>query len=146
MADTIQYEPVTFTAGAPIDVDALNKLQSNIANVKIGAESQIQTINTTVQGVSKSIPVVPLIYGASEKIVVPLSGNITQTISFGNTGFTAVPTMVASLASNITTSDNIFLRATATTVNGGEIEIKLGKQRSEKTVTVNYIALQMKPV
>lgn len=147
MADIIPYSPVTFTAGAPIDVDDLNKLQSNIANVKVNAESQIQTINQTVGGVQKTVNVIPIIFADSEEITIPVSGDITKTISFTNgASFTEIPIMIASFASDVSQDDSVFLRAIAKSQTTGEIQIRAGKQKTTKQVTVNYMVIQLKQV
>ena len=67
---------------------------------------------------------------------------------FGNAGFSSasLPIVVASLSSDISTSDNVFIRATAKTASTAEIEIKLGTQKTTKTVKINYIAVQLKQV
>lgn len=151
---TIPYDPnVQFNSGEPISVDKLTKLQRNIASLKLDLDSRTQSLQSGLAGALKAIPVVPIVYAGSINIALSLSSTkSTKTnkvpINFGGTAFTTTPFLIASISSNL--GENAALgcaiRATALSTTGGEIEVFIGGSSSITSVTVHYIAVELKQV
>lgn len=143
---TLEYDPnVIFNAGAPINLDQLRKLQSNIAAVKLESDNKIQNATLSIEGVQKSVKVNPVIF--AKTVTIDINSNVgQQNTDFGGTDFTETPIMVASVATNTKPSDGVTLRATATSKTGGQIEVFTETKSTLKQVRVNLIAVQMKQV
>ena len=144
----LPYTPnVTFNAGAPIDIDKLSRLQSNIAAVLKQSESGIQNATLNIQGVQRNLKVIPVVYAGSSK--VPISQESKRgyaPIDFTGSNFTEIPIFVASISTNTKPGDQVTLRATATSKTGGEIEVFIGTGSKLTEVTINFVAVQMKQV
>ena len=142
----IPYSPnVVFDAGAPLDIAKLNRLQSNIAAVKIETDSRISNATQTIDGVQRNVRVSPVVYAGNVKVSISNNRGYSA-VDFSGSNFTEIPTFVASLATNTKSEDQVVLRATATSKTGGEIEVFSGTKSVLKEVVVNFIAVQMKNI
>ena len=141
---TDNYKPVVFGAGAPIDVNNLNQLQANIASI-YAQNGTLVTTNQTVGELEKTVKVFPVIYAGQTTITVDGEKTEGKNITFGNTSFTAVPTIVASISSDLKKDFRLFVRATATSSSGGRIEV-VNASKNREEVDINYIAIQMKVI
>ena len=95
---------VKFNAGAPIDVNKLNKLQDNISSIYEQNSISLNTISNNVDNIQTSIQVVPIIDVGTVNLTV--NGN-SKSVTFANKNFTQAPHIVASISSNIKQRDTI---------------------------------------
>lgn len=143
---TLPYDPnVIFNPGAPINLDQLRKLQSNIAAVKLESDNKIQNATLSIEGVQKFVKVNPVIFAKTVTISINANRGY-DTTDFGGTDFSETPIMVASIATNTSPNDGVTLRATATSKTGGQIEVFTAAKSTLKEVKVNFLAVQMKQV
>jgi hypothetical protein len=135
---------VVFNAGAPIDVNKLNQLQRNISSIYENNSSMLNLTNTTVGGIQKEIRVFPIVdVGQAE---VKVNGNSVQ-FAFKNTNFTKAPTIVATIASNLSTETSYSVRATSDNERSARVEVvSTNLKATSQTVIVNWIAIEMKTI
>ena len=137
------YSPdVIFNAGAPIDVNKLNQLQRNIADIYKN-NAIVNTTSNTVAGLEKEVRTFPIIDVGFMDFTVDGKSCITKPVTFANKNFTQTPQIVASISSNIKKDSALTIRATATSTSQAQIEV-CSNNENLQNVTVNYIAIQMK--
>ncbi len=137
---------VTFSAGAPIDVNKLNQLQRNISSIYAQNSSLTTTTNATAGSLGElktTVKVFPIIHVGTIDITVDGEKTEGKDVDFAGTSFTANPVMVASISSDLSTSSRLFVRATTKNQGGGRIEV-VNASKTRQTVSINYIAVQMK--
>ncbi len=100
--------------------------------------------NTTVGGIQKEIRVFPIVdVGQAE---VKVNGNSVQ-FAFKNTNFTKAPTIVATIASNLSTETSYSVRATSDNERSARVEVvSTNLKATSQTVIVNWIAIEMKTI
>lgn len=144
---TSSYSPdVTFTAGAPIDVNKLNQLQRNISSVYEQNSSLVATANQTVDtvsGIQKTVRVFPVMNIGTIDMFVEGESTAGKDITFEQTNFSSTPILVASISSDMSKDTRLSLRATARSSAGGRIEV-VNAAKNSQNVVINYIAVQMK--
>ena len=133
---------VKFNAGAPIDVNKLNKLQDNISSIYEQNSISLNTISNNVDNIQTSIQVVPIIDVGTVNLTV--NGN-SKSVTFANKNFTQAPHIVASISSNIRQRTSYSVRATATSATGANIEVVSTTDNTGQSVDVQYIAIELKP-
>jgi hypothetical protein len=138
-----QIQTVTFAEGAPLDPNDLNTLQTNITNTF--ATSNL--LYNATQGAQGSV--VPIVYANSIKFnstswtagQVRKSGPIAFPSSFDTSKSI---TIVASIAQGLEKDKNFTVSAYVE--NGlGVVEV-MSEAAYTSTVTINYIAIQLKAV
>lgn len=140
-----EFNPdVVFNAGAPIDVNKLNQLQRNISSIYENNSSMLNLTNTTVGGIQKEIRVFPIVdVGQTE---VKVNGNSVQ-FPFKNTNFTKAPTIVATIASNLSSETSYSVRATSDNERSARVEVvSTNLKATGQTIMVNWIAIEMKTI
>ena len=143
---TLPYDPsVIFSAGLPIDVNSLNKLQSNIASVKTDSEKGIQSATLNIEGVQRNVKVSPVVFASSVMLKITNNRGF-QAIDFSGSNFTATPILVASVETNTNPADLVTLRATARSKTDGVIEVFTASASKLTEIRVNFIAVQMQPL
>ena len=130
---------VTFNAGEPIDINKLNQLQSNINELN----RKTDLANTTTDNLGKQISVVPIVDCGQEDITVNGGSNL---ITFGNKAFTSTPTIVASIAQDIAKETTYTVRARPLSSTSARIEVTSPSTNAVKTITVNWIAIQLREI
>lgn len=134
---------VKFNAGAPIDVNKLNKLQDNISSIYETNSSLLNTTNTTVGNIQTAVRVFPIIDKGTQKLIV--NGN-QQVFNFSNPNFTEAPTVVASIAVNPKKEALYTVSAIPKGQRQYALEVTSSKDNTGTTVEVNWIAIQMKEI
>jgi len=134
---------VKFNAGAPIDVNKLNKLQDNISSIYETNSSLLNTTNTTVGNIQTAIRVFPIIDKGQQELTV--NGN-QQTFNFANRNFTEAPTIVASLSYNPKKEAIFTVSAISKSTTQFGLEVTSSKDNTGTKVTVSWIAVQMKEI
>jgi len=136
---------VVFNAGAPIDVNKLNQLQRNISSIYENNSSMLNLTNTTVGGIQKEIRVFPIV-DVGQVPDVKVNGNSVQ-FSFKNTNFTKPPTIVATIASNLSTETSYSVRATSDNERSARVEVvSTNPKATGQIIAVNWIAIEMKTI
>jgi hypothetical protein len=139
---------VVFSAGSPIDINKLNQLQRNISSIYAQNSSLTATTNQTVDalsGIQKTVKVFPIIHVGTVDITVDGEKTEGKDVNFAGTSFTANPTIVASISSDLGATSRLFVRATTKNSTSGRIEV-VNAAKTRQTVSVNYIAVQMKVI
>lgn len=139
--NTIQT--VTFAEGAPLDPNDLNTLQSNITNTF--ATSNL--LYNATQGSQGSV--VPIVYANSIKFSSTdwTAGQVrtSKSIAFPSSFDTSKPiTIVASVAQALEKDKGITVASYVE--NGLGIVEVLTEAALKTTITINYIAIQLKSV
>lgn len=133
---------VVFSSGAPLDVNKLNQLQSNIRSVYDDTRS-LNNTTTRVGNLETTIKTVPIIDVG--EVTVKVNGD-SLPITFNNTSFDSTPVMVATIASDLKKETFSYsIRATANSKTSGRIEvISPDAKATGQELKVNYIAIQMR--
>lgn len=135
---TNPFETVVFNEGEPLDVDKLNKIQTNVANAyQLSNALTNATVGTQTQSY---VPVMNSGYVIFEK----LEANKKATIAFEpGSMFTATPVVVAGLRSGISDGEQISVSVINLTTKP---EIAIISTKARTNVRVEWIAMQKKEI
>lgn len=136
MANTI--ETVVFNEGEPLDVDKLNKIQTNVTNTYTLSNS-ISTAFTNSTSGAQTSPYVPIM-NCGYLIFPKITANVKARLSFdyGKSIFPDIPTVVASCRTTISDKEQISIAV----INlSGQPAIEVVSNMGHTDLRIEWIAM-----